>query len=148
MKGMTIGRIAEEARVSRDTVRYYERLGLIEPLARTHSNYRLYSEEEIERLKFIKRAQNLGFSLSEIKKLLRLQENPNTTKAEIKAFTEAKIRDVKKKILELTRILQALEHLAHQCDGHGPIDECPILEALREDHCHPLEIEATQGGEK
>ena len=136
MKGMTIGKIAKEARVSRDTVRYYERLGLIKPLARTHSNYRLYTEEEIERLKFIKRAQELGFSLGEIKKLLLLQDDPNTTKAEIKAFTEAKIRDIKRKIQELTRMLHALEELAQQCDGHGPLEECPILEALRDDCCH------------
>ncbi len=148
MGELTIGRIAEKARVSRDTVRYYERLGLIKPLARTHSNYRLYSEEEIERLRFIKRAQNLGFSLSEIKKLLLLQDDPSTTKAEIKAFTEAKIREVRRKILELTQILQALEHLAHQCDGHGPIDECPILEVLRDESCHPLESEASRGGEQ
>ena len=145
MQELTIGKVAERAGVSRDTVRYYERLGLIRPLARTNSNYRLYSKDDPELLRFIKRAQELGFTLTEIKKLLLLQEDPNTTKAEIKAFTEAKIREIKRKIHELTRMLHALEHLAHQCDGHGPLEDCPIIEALRDGCCHHPQGEERKG---
>ena len=139
MTRLTIGRLAKEAGLGIETVRFYERQGLIEPPPRTDSNYRIYPEEEITRLKFIKRAKNLGFTLNEIKELLALRHDPHATKADVKNRTRVKIEDVTKKIRDLTRIKEALEHLYNACDGHGPLDECPILEALDADgdeHCN------------
>jgi len=130
MNGLTIGRLAKEAGLGIETVRFYERQGLIEPPPRTDSNYRMYPEEEITRLKFIKRAKNLGFTLNEIKDLLALRHDPQATKADVKNRTLVKIEDVTGKIRDLTRIKEALEHLYNACDGHGPLAECPILKAL------------------
>jgi Cu(I)-responsive transcriptional regulator len=137
MNGLTIGRLAKQAGLGIETVRFYERQGLIAPPPRTDSNYRIYPEEEVNRLKFIKRSKDLGFTLREIKELLWLQHDPHTTKADIKTRTVEKIEDIKKKVQDLTRIQKALEHLAGSCDGHGPLSECPILDALTGDeHKH------------
>ena len=138
MNGLTIGRLAKQVGIGIETVRFYERQGLIEPPPRTDSNYRVYPEEEVSRLRFIKKAKSLGFTLSEIKELLFLRHDPHATKADIKNRTLAKITDVKQKISDLTRIQKALEHLASSCDGHGPLEDCPILKALDSaniDHC-------------
>lgn len=130
MNGLTIGKLAKQAGFTIDTVRFYERRGLIAEPARTASNYRVYPEEDVARLRFIGRAKALGFSLNEIKELLALQHDPHATKADVKTRTEAKIENIKVKIQDLTRIVAALEHLADSCDGHGPVSECPILDAL------------------
>jgi len=138
MNGLTIGRLAKKVSIGIETIRFYERQGLIEPPPRTDCNYRVYPEEEVNRLRFIKRAKNLGFTLSEIKELLFIRHDPHATKADIKNRTLNKIEDVKQKISDLTRIKMSLEHLAYSCDGHGPLEECPILEALDSDnaeHC-------------
>src|SRR5210317_36738 len=128
MSGLTIGRLAKQVGLGIETVRFYERQGLIEPPPRTDSNYRIYPEEEVTRLRFIKKAKSLGFTLNEIKELLFIRHDPNATKADIKNRTLNKIEDVKQKISDLTRIKMSLEHLASSCDGHGPLEECPILE--------------------
>ena len=130
MNGLTIGKLAKQVGLGIETVRFYERQGLIEPPPRTDSNYRIYPEEEVNRLKFIKRAKDLGFTLKEIKELLFIQHDPHATKADIKKRTVEKIEDIKKKVQDLIRIQEALEHLVGSCDGHGPLSECPILEAL------------------
>ena len=137
MNGLTIGRLAKQVGVGIETVKFYERQGLIEPPPRTDSNYRVYPQAEVERLKFIKRAKDLGFTLKEIKELLELQHDPHATKADIKKRTVKKIENIKQKVRDLSRILHALEHLAGTCDGKGPLSECPILEALTgENHEH------------
>jgi Hg(II)-responsive transcriptional regulator len=133
MNGLTIGRLAKQAGLGIETVRFYERQGLIEPPPRTDSNYRIYPKEEVNRLKFIKSAKNLGFTLKEIKELFELQQDPHTTKADIKKRTVEKIEDIKKKVRDLSRIQEALEHLSESCDGRGPLSECPILDALTGD---------------
>ena len=130
MNGLTIGKLAKQVGVGIETVRFYERQGLIVPPPRTDSNYRIYPEDEVARLKFIKRAKSLGFTLNEIKELLLLRHDPHATKADIKDRTLAKIKDIEEKISDLSRIKTALEHLASSCDGHGPLNECPILNAL------------------
>ena len=138
MNGLTIGRLAKQVGLGIETVRFYERQGLIEPPPRTDSNYRIYPVEEVARLRFIKKAKSLGFTLNEIKELMFIRHDPHATKADIKSRTVAKIKDIEEKIRDLTRIKTALEHLASSCDGHGPLDECPILEALDSDnkeHC-------------
>ena len=134
MNNLTIGRLAKKAGVTVDTVRFYERRGLIAEPARTPANYRLYPQEDIARLRFIKKAKLLGFSLNEIKDLLALRHDPDATKAEVKASIDGKIKDIKNKITDLSRILTALEDLAQSCDGHGPVSDCPIIEALDEQH--------------
>ena len=138
MNGLTIGRLAKQVGIGIETVRFYERKGLIEPPPRTDSNYRIYPEEEVSRLRFIKKAKNLGFTLNEIKELLFMRHDPHSTQADIKNRTLAKITAVKQKISDLTRIQKALERLASSCDGHGPLGDCPILKALdseNTEHC-------------
>ena len=130
MNGLTIGKIAKAAGFGIETIRFYEREGLIEPLKRSESNYRIYQQEDILRLKFIKRAKGLGFTLREIRELLALRHDHYADKEEVKKQTESKIADIQRKIEDLTRIKETLETLDQRCDGHGPTSECPILEAL------------------
>lgn len=134
MKGLTIGKVAKGAGLGIETVRFYEKEGLIDPPARTESNYRLYPQRVILRLRFIKRAKNLGFTLKEIKELLSLRQDPQATKADVKQQTEAKIADIENKIRDLTRMKDILESLDACCDGHGPTSDCPILDALETGH--------------
>jgi MerR family copper efflux transcriptional regulator len=127
---LTIGKIARQAALGIETVRFYEKQGLLLEPQRSSSNYRLYPEEEVARLRFIKRAKELGFSLREVRELLQLHDDPQATKGEVRERTEAKIADIRKKIADLSRMLAALETLVAACDGHGPVMECPILQAL------------------
>jgi MerR family mercuric resistance operon transcriptional regulator len=130
MKALTIGQVARSAGVGIETVRFYEREGLLQKPARKESGYRQYENGVVDRLRFIRRAKELGFSLKEIKELLALRVDPATTCAEVRKRAESKIADVEKKIEDLQRIKQALKKLTAACRGIGPISECPILEAL------------------
>lgn len=137
MNGLTIGRLAKQVGIGIETVRFYERQGLIDEPPRTDSNYRIYPEEEVKRLQFIKRAKDLGFTLKEIKELIELQHDPDASKADFKKRTKDKIENIKMRIRDLTRVQAALEHLTGSCSGHGPLSGCPILEALTgDDHVH------------
>jgi Cu(I)-responsive transcriptional regulator len=127
---ISIGKLAQMTQVTIDSIRFYERRGLIAEPERTESNYRRYTLDAASRLKFIKKAQKLGFSLDEIKTLLNLHHDPKASKADVKARTESKILDIQHKIKDLNKMLEALEQLNELCDGHGSIEECPILEAL------------------
>lgn len=133
---LTIGKLSKQADVSIDSIRFYERRGLLAEPARTESNYRVYPLEAANRLKFIKKAQKLGFSLGEIQELLNLSHDPSASKADVKRKTTEKIEDIKSRIQDLNRMLKALEQLDGSCDGHGSIDECPILKALAEEDSH------------
>lgn len=130
MKKLRISELAKKAKVNIETIRYYERRGLIPEPPRSESGYRQYSEETVERIKFIKSAQELGFSLKEILELLSLRLDPNTTCREIKERAEAKISEIEEKIGVLQRMKKALMKLIETCNGEGPISECPILDAL------------------
>lgn len=130
MASMTIGALARKARVNVDTIRYYERRGLIAEPPRRQSGYREYSEEDVTRIRFIKRAQELGFTLREVEELLELRVDPETTCADVKEQTEAKIADIAAKIKTLQRMKRVLTKLAAACDVRAPTTECPILEAL------------------
>ncbi len=127
---VTIGRLAREAGLAAETLRYYERIGLIRPVQRTQSNYRLYDELSEARLRFIRRAQNLGFSLAEVKELLDLSSNPSNDMAEVKQLALAKIQDVEAKIADLQRMREALQKVSQACPGHGSVANCPILASL------------------
>jgi MerR family mercuric resistance operon transcriptional regulator len=130
MKPLTIGQVARHAGVGIETVRFYERQGLLEEPARKQSGYREYGEDVVARLRFIRRAKELGFSLKEIKELLALRVDPTTTCAEVRSKAAAKIADVEQKIEALQRIRTALVKLTAVCRGRGPTSECPILDAL------------------
>ncbi len=130
MDGLTIGDVAKEAKVNIETLRYYERRGLLASPPRSLSNYRLYSAETVRRVRFIKGAQQLGFSLQEILDLLSLRAEPNTRCEDIRGRAEAKIKDIEEKIRSLRAMKQALAKLVTECSGSGPITECPILESF------------------
>jgi len=130
MKPLSIGQLAQRADVGIETVRFYEREGLLEEPVRRESGYRQYEEDVVARLRFIKRAKELGFSLKEIKELLALRVDPTTTCAEVRGKAQAKIADIEEKIQTLQRMRQALVKVTKQCSGRGPTSECPILEAM------------------
>lgn len=136
LHSLTIGKLAKKANVSIDSIRFYERRGLIAEPTRTESNYRIYTLETADRLRFIKKAQTLGFSLGEIQELLDLSHDTTASKADVKEKTEEKINAIRGKIQDLSRMLNALEQLDESCDGDGPATECPILKALANDDGH------------
>jgi MerR family transcriptional regulator, copper efflux regulator len=130
MSTLTTGQLAKAAGVNVETVRYYERRGLLPEPDRRPSGYREYPESEVGRLGFIRRAQELGFTLEEIGELLSLRMRPRTTTAEVRSRVAAKIEDVEERISSLERIRSALRTMAGACDVHGPLGDCPFLEAL------------------
>ncbi len=128
MESIGIGKLATRAGVGVDTVRYYERNGLLSPRGRLASGYRRYSELEVARLRFIRRAQALGFSLKEIRELLALSSQRDV--AQIKRSAEAKLADVAQRIADLQRMHDGLARLVAECPGHGRSADCPILQTL------------------
>jgi MerR family transcriptional regulator, copper efflux regulator len=134
MNSFTIGELAKQANVHVETLRYYERRGIIPKPRRTIANYRLYSPDSLRQVKFIKQAQGLGFSLKEIKKLLALRATPRARCADIRAYASQKIEDIDAKIHSLARMRKALQNLMNECSGKGPATECPILESLESEH--------------
>jgi MerR family copper efflux transcriptional regulator len=130
MEKLTIGQLAKKANVNLETIRYYERRGLIPEPPRNKSGHREYSIEEVKRTEFIKRSQALGFSLKEISELLSLRVEPGRTCGDVKARIEAKIEDIEKRIMDLEQIGKALSRLSSRCTGKGPVGQCPILEEL------------------
>lgn len=133
MKSLTIGRLAREAGVNLETVRYYERRGLLPRPPRSASGYRLFPTEATRRLRFIRRAQELGFSLGEIRELLSLRVSPTAKSADVRKRTEMKIADIDAKIRSLDSMKKTLLKLTKVCSGCGPIRSCPILESLDEE---------------
>lgn len=130
MKSLTIGRLAKQAGVNLETVRFYERRGLLPRPPRSASGYRLFPADAARRLRFIRRAQELGFSLKEIRELLSLRVSRTTTSRDIRARVEAKIADIDAKIRSLGSMKKALGKLTSVCEGCVPATECPILESL------------------
>jgi len=132
MGRLTVGEVAKQANVRIETLRYYERVGLVASPPRSESNYRLYPQETVRRVRFIKRAQELGFSLKEITELLGLQATPETSCADIRTRAVSKITAIDDKILALYAMKQALRQLVVVCPGQGEIFDCPILASLDE----------------
>jgi len=130
MKPLSIGTLAREAGVGIEAIRFYEREGLLPEPPRKPSGYRQYSGDAVERLRFIRRAKELGFSLQEIKELFSLRVAPGTTCQEVKQRAEAKVSDIEERIRSLQKMKRALARLAAACRGRGPVSECPILDAL------------------
>ena len=129
----TIGQLAKAAGVGVETLRFYERKQLITEPPRRASGYRQYPANAVARIKFIKRAKELGFSLKEIEELLSLRAESEGQCAEVYARAQAKIEDISSKIASLRRMKDALTRLSESCSKNGTSGDCPILEALEVD---------------
>ena len=127
---LTTSQLANSAGVNVETLRYYERRGLLPEPPRRASGYRQYSQDDVARPQFIKRAKDLGFTLQEVQELLNLRVDPDTPCAMVKRRADLKIIDIEAKLQSLKRIKKALNKLAATCSGRGPVGDCPILEAL------------------
>ena len=127
--GLTVGRTARLAEVGIPTMRFYERAGLLPKPTRTAANYRLYPEEAVTRIRFIRRAQQLGFTLKEIKDLLELRVSRRTSCAQVRSHARSKMADIERRIRSLRQMSRALSRLAHQGETQGGVD-CPLLNYL------------------
>lgn len=130
MELLSIGQVAKKAGVGVETIRFYERQSLLDQPERKESGYRQYREDAVKRIKFIKSAKELGFSLKDILELLSLRVDPSTTCADVKKRAEIKLSDIKDKIESLKKMKKALNKLLLACSAKGPASECPILDAL------------------
>ena len=124
------GEVAAQAGVNVQTLRYYERRGLLKEPQRRQSGYREYRPDAVQLIRFIKHAQELGFTLTEIEELLRLRSDQKAKCSEVRATAQEKIEDIDKKIRSLRAMRRALGVLVSSCTSDGSIRECPILEAL------------------
>ena len=131
MSTLTIGKLANAAGVGIDTVRFYERAGLLNKPRRTASGYRLYAASDVGRLRFIRRAKTLGFSLEEIAELLRLNDGGGRRGA-VRAVASRRLAEIEQKLRELSGMRDTLRHLVFRCRGDGPLAGCPIIDAVLE----------------
>jgi MerR family mercuric resistance operon transcriptional regulator len=129
-KMLNIGDIARQGGVTVETLRYYEREGLIEAPDRDANDYRKYAPEVVRQIQFIKRAQEVGFTLKDIKELLSLKADPGASCGDVRARAEGKISEMEEKIAMLQRMQAVLADWAAACPDAGPVDQCPILDAL------------------
>lgn len=130
MTNMTIGQLAKASGVGIETIRYYEKEGLLETPRRRISGYREYDDSVIPRLRFIRRAKQLGFTLAEINELLALRLDRRASCGRVKQQAESKIADIEAKLKSLRRMKSALLDLSEACDESAPTSQCPILNAL------------------
>lgn len=135
MRRLTIGKVARLTEVGVETIRFYEREGLIDPPPRRPSGYREYPEDAIRRIRFIRRAKELGFTLKEIKELLNLRVDPGSpaTCDAVRALAEEKLADVRARIQALTRLEAILSQLVQDCCNRSVASNCPILSAMDEE---------------
>ena len=131
--GMKIGSVAEAAGVEVSTVRYYERRGLLAEPPRTDSGYRQYDESVIDRIRFVRQAQDLGFTLEEIEELLDLRVEDPASCGVVEEASRAKLRSVDEKIRDLRRLRAVLAGLVRACEEKEATDECPVLAMLEEE---------------
>lgn len=127
---MTSGQLAKKSGVGVETLRFYEREGLLEKPARSGSNYRQYPTEAVGRVQFIRRAQLLGFQLKDIKELLALRDDPDAASREVRDKAVAKLTDIDQRITDLEAMKAELTRLIAACDGSGPAARCPIITAI------------------
>ena len=126
---MLIGTLSKQTGCHIETIRYYERIKLLPKPPRSEGGHRLYDRDQLKRLVFIRRSRELGFSLDEIRTLLRLVDGKRYTCFEVKTITEKHLGDVGKKISDLRRLQKTLRTISSQCDG-GLVPDCPIIDAL------------------
>ena len=129
-RAMTVGQTARLAEVGIPTMRFYERAGLLPKPERTGANYRIYPDETVVRIRFIRRAQQLGFTLNEIKDLLELRVNRRQSCSDVRHLAAEKIADIESRIRSLQKMRKALLKLAEQCDADGGKSRCPLLDSL------------------
>ena len=132
MNALSIGQVAKQAGVGIETLRFYERKGLIKEPPRKASGYRQYPTETVQQVLFIKNAKELGFTLKEIQELLTLSKSPKAKAKHVKQQAQKKLDAIKEKIDVLKHMQRSLNKLIHQCEGGNlPLDECPILNAIK-----------------
>jgi DNA-binding transcriptional MerR regulator len=123
-----IGEITEQTGLSADTLRYYEKYGLLSNIARNTARVRLYTDKDVSKLNFIKRAQRMNFSLSEIKDLLSMREDPQHAKNSVRKLTAKKLNSIEEQLVELSTLRNELSLLLNLCRGSK--DGCPIIEDM------------------
>jgi len=126
---MNIGTAARHSGVSAKTIRYYESVGLIEPADRSAAGYRVYAKEDVQTLRFVQRARNLGFSVEKVGNLLALWNDRRRSSAEVKALARHRLADIDRKLAELAEMRETLVYLMERCHGDARPD-CPILRGL------------------
>ncbi len=129
-KPMTIGKIAKQAGVGVETIRFYEREGLLNKALRRQSGYRVFAPDVVGRILFIKKAKQLGFSLREIRELLSLRIDSRATSKDLKKRVDAKIIEIDERLGDLKRMRSGLQQLSKACVGRGPVGDCPLLDVL------------------
>ncbi len=129
MTPFTIGSLSKGTGCKIETIRYYERIGLLPKPPRSQGGHRLYEEEHLKRLTFIRRSRELGFTLHEVRGLLRLVDGGEYSCAEVKALTLDHVAELRRKLADLRKVKRVLEEMAAECDG-GEVPECPIIDAL------------------
>lgn len=127
---LTVGKVARAAGVGVETIRFYERRGLVDPPPRRASGYRIYPEVTVPRIRFIRRAQQLGFTLNEIRELIALDRDASADCSAVLLRTETKIASIEQKIADLQRMKTALQDVQGRCNGGAPVRECPIMDCL------------------
>lgn len=131
MSTYSIGQVAKQTGVSVETIRYYEKEGLMEVPERKNNGYRLFKEQTIDRLSFIQQAKELGFSLREIGELLSIKADANMVCSDVKQLAQEKLINIESKIKMLRRMKKSLDKLINICPGQAPLNDCPILDALQ-----------------
>lgn len=136
---LSIGKIAERANVKVVTVRYYESIGLLPEPARTHGNYRAYNAQHLERLEFIRRSRDLGFTLDQIRDMLKLSGDRGRECRHVDDIARVHLADVEAKLADLTRLAKELRRIVKRCEG-GSVGVCRIVEALSEKPEMPVAV--------
>lgn len=144
---LTIGQLAKEVGVNIQTIRYYERLKLLAPTSRKPSGYRLYSDEAYRRLRFIKNAQGLGFTLHEIEELLDLRISSKARCRDVQRRAEAKLKHIEAKVRDLQSLAKALQRLIRTCRAGQPTEQCPILASLENENKAPGRAKGGRSGD-
>ena len=134
MSGLAIGKLAVIASTKVQTIRYYEEIGLIRPFTRTEGGHRLYGPEDVRRLKFIRHARELGFGIEEIRELLNLSDNPETSCSAADTIARAHLEQVEIRLTKLKVLKKELMRMIGEC-GHGRVSHCRVIEVLS-DHRH------------
>lgn len=129
---MSIGELAKMSGVGIETIRYYERIGLVKPIARKTSGYRVFNRDSYKAIRFLKHAQELGFSLTEIKDLLKLRADKESRCEDVQAKAERHLKEVEEKIAKLGSIREVLSQLIRQCRSRNTNSSCPILDCFEE----------------
>ena len=130
MSEYRIGQAAKALNLSVDTLRYYEKRGLLPPVARNAARVRIYDDKDLSRLRFIRRAQRMNFSLNEIEQLLQMREDPQRARDDVRELTHQKLQEIERELVDLTTLRNELSLLTSLCQAAE--DGCPILEGIED----------------